>query len=82
MTQQLAGLKVAILTENGFEQDELTKPKQALEAAGEKLENAGAKWVDKEVVRDGKLVTSRKPQDIPAFNSEMIKMFAEYQNEK
>ena len=31
------------------------------------LKNAGANWVDKEVVRDGKLVTSRKPDDIPAF---------------
>lgn len=41
------------------------------------LTNAGANWVDKEVVRDGKLVTSRKPDDIPAFNREMINMFAE-----
>ncbi len=40
------------------------------------LVNAGAKWVDKEVVRDGKLVTSRKPDDIPAFNKEMISLFA------
>jgi protease I len=41
------------------------------------LINAGANWVDKEVVRDGKLVTSRKPDDIPAFNSTMIKLFEE-----
>ncbi len=41
------------------------------------LKNAGANWVDKEVVRDGRLVTSRKPDDIPAFNREMIQMFAE-----
>ena len=41
------------------------------------LKNAGANWVDKEVVRDGKLVTSRKPDDIPAFNREMIQLFAE-----
>lgn len=41
------------------------------------LKNAGANWVDKEVVRDGKLVTSRKPDDIPAFNREMIQMFSE-----
>lgn len=41
------------------------------------LKNAGAKWVDKEVVRDGGLVTSRKPDDIPAFNREMIRLFAE-----
>ena len=36
------------------------------------LKNAGAEWVDEEVVRDGNLVTSRKPDDIPAFNREMI----------
>lgn len=41
------------------------------------LSNAGANWVDKEVVRDGKLVTSRKPDDIPAFNREMIQLFSE-----
>ncbi len=39
------------------------------------LINAGAKWVDKEVVQDGNLVTSRKPEDIPAFNIAMIKLF-------
>jgi len=39
------------------------------------LENAGAKWVDREVVVDGNLVSSRKPDDIPAFNREMIKLF-------
>jgi protease I len=32
------------------------------------LRNAGAQWIDQEVVVDGKLVTSRKPDDIPAFN--------------
>lgn len=41
------------------------------------LRNAGAEWVDEEVVRDGNLVTSRKPDDIPAFNREMISMIAE-----
>ena len=40
------------------------------------LRNAGAEWVDQEVVVDGGLVTSRKPDDIPAFNREMIKLFA------
>jgi protease I len=39
------------------------------------LQNAGAKWVDEEVVVDGNLVSSRKPDDIPAFNREMIKLF-------
>lgn len=41
------------------------------------LKNAGACWVDQEVVRDGHLVTSRKPEDIPAFNSAMIDLFAQ-----
>ncbi|HXU99824.1 MAG TPA: type 1 glutamine amidotransferase domain-containing protein [Caulobacteraceae bacterium] len=41
------------------------------------LRNAGAKWVDEEVVVDGGLVTSRKPDDLPAFCSSMIEAFAE-----
>lgn len=41
------------------------------------LRNAGAEWVDEEVVTDKGLVTSRKPQDIPAFNRKMIEEFAE-----
>ena len=40
------------------------------------LQNAGAQWVDEEVVVDGNLVSSRKPDDIPAFNREMIQMFS------
>jgi protease I len=40
------------------------------------LKNAGADWVDQQVVADGNLVTSRKPDDIPAFNREMVKLFA------
>ena len=40
------------------------------------LRNAGANWVDREVVRDGNWVSSRKPQDIPAFNREMLQLFA------
>jgi len=39
------------------------------------LENAGAKWVDREVVVDGRLVTSRKPDDLPAFCERMIESF-------
>jgi len=41
------------------------------------LRNAGAEWCDEEVVVDGNLVTSRKPDDIPAFNRHMIRMFAD-----
>jgi quinol monooxygenase YgiN len=40
------------------------------------LANAGAEWVNEEVCVDGNLVTSRKPDDIPAFNREMQKLFA------
>jgi protease I len=40
------------------------------------LQNAGANWIDREVVCDGKLVTSRRPDDIPAFDREMIRVFA------
>jgi protease I len=39
------------------------------------LRNAGAEWVDKEVVTDQNVVSSRKPDDIPAFNREMIELF-------
>ena len=41
------------------------------------LKNAGANWVDQEVVVDNGLVTSRKPDDIPAFNHKMIEEIAE-----
>jgi protease I len=41
------------------------------------LFNAGARWVDQEVVTDNGLVTSRKPDDLPAFNRKMIEEFAE-----
>lgn len=37
--------------------------------------NAGGKWVDQDVVSEQGLITSRKPADIPAFNSAMIKAF-------
>jgi deglycase len=40
------------------------------------LKNAGAEWVDEEVVVDNGLVTSRKPDDIPAFNRKIIEEFA------
>ena len=41
------------------------------------LRNAGASWVDEEVVVDGQLVTSRKPSDIPAFSREMVTLFSQ-----
>jgi protease I len=41
------------------------------------LVNAGAEWVDREVVTDEGLVTSRRPDDVPAFSSKMLEEFAE-----
>jgi protease I len=40
------------------------------------LSNAGAKWVDQQVVTDVDRVTSRKPDDLPAFNKKMIEAFS------
>jgi protease I len=46
------------------------------------LTNAGANWVDEEVVVDHGLVTSRKPDDIPAFNAKLIEEIGEGRHEK
>ena len=40
------------------------------------IRNAGGHWVDREVMIDRNLITSRRPEDIPAFNLEMIRVFA------
>jgi protease I len=40
------------------------------------LRNAGADWVDEEVVVDGNLVTSRKPDDLDAFDAAIVEQFA------
>ncbi len=42
------------------------------------LQNAGGQWVDQEVVEDQGLITSRNPNDIPAFNQALIKAIAAY----
>ncbi len=46
------------------------------------LRNAGANWVDQEVVTDNGLVTSRNPGDIPAFNRKMIEEIAEGRHDR
>jgi protease I len=45
------------------------------------IRNAGGNWVDQEVVVDDGIVTSRKPDDIPAFNKKMIEEFSEGRHE-
>jgi protease I len=45
------------------------------------MRNAGARWVDEEVVVDNGLVSSRKPDDIPAFNNKMIEEISEGRHE-
>jgi protease I len=44
------------------------------------IQNAGGRWVDQETVVDDNLVTSRNPNDIPAFNREVAKLFATAQS--
>jgi protease I len=46
------------------------------------VKNAGGEWVDDEVVVDNGLVTSRKPDDIPAFNRKMIEEISEGRHAK
>ena len=83
----LQNKKVAILVEDGFEQEELTRPRQALEEAGaetyivspakDKVKGWDhVEWVDEEVAVDKNLITSRNPDDIPAFNRTMIEKIA------
>ncbi len=41
------------------------------------LINAGARWIDREVVVDGNIITSRKPDDLPAFSDAILRMLEE-----
>jgi putative intracellular protease/amidase len=116
MSNQLKGKKVAILVTEGFEQVELTDPKEGMEDAGADgcnltdegqnprleshrlgtgnqsrsswpslqtdIRNAGGTWVDEEVVTDNGLVTSRKPDYLPAFNKKIIEEIAEGRHSK
>ncbi len=74
----IKGVRVAILIDDGLEEVEMTRPRQALDKAGAEtkiVSPAGAQvraWVNEPVVVDGNLVTSRKPDDIPEFDRAMI----------
>jgi protease I len=46
------------------------------------LINAGARWVDREVVEDGNLITSRKPDDLPAFSDAILRRLGERAEER
>jgi protease I len=87
---ELNGLRVAFLTANeGVEQVELTTPWQAVTDAGgtpellpsvqTDIRNAGGTWTDTEVQvchsAPNVLVSSRKPDDLPAFCAELISVF-------
>jgi protease I len=50
------------------------KKMTSTQAIKDDLENAGAHWVNEEVVVDGRLVTSRRPDDLPAFMRETVKL--------
>lgn len=78
---------VAIIVGPEFEDSEFRVPYDRLTQAQQTmtswasvrkdLENAGAKWVDKEVVRDGIFITSRKPDDLDAFSNALLSALAE-----
>lgn len=46
------------------------------------IRNAGANWVDQEIVRDRNWVSSRSPKDLGAFNPAMVTLFGEYKTQK
>lgn len=46
------------------------------------ITNGGGQWVDQEVVVDGNLVSSRKPDDLPAFNREIVALFGKVNSRK
>src|SRR5690606_27764916 len=54
----------------------------SIEAIRQDLINAGADWQDEEVVEDRGLVTSRKPDDLPAFNNRIVEVFARRESEE
>ncbi len=84
MKQSLKGRRIAILAADGFEKVELTVPSAGLldgrvltswPGIRDDLVNAGATWLDQDVVADGRLVTSRGPQDLATFVPAIIDLF-------
>ena len=76
---KLKGKRIAIMATDGVvENRRLT----SYPSIRKDLENAGAKWIDKEVVVDSGLVTSRNPDDLPAFNNKMVEEILEGRHEK
>lgn len=55
----------------------MTRARLAQSSQGRPIRNAGGKWVDEEVHVDDGFVTSRKPDDLPAFNRKLVEEFAE-----
>ena len=87
MTGKLDHCRIAILAVDGFEEAELVEPQRALAAEGAQVDVISqkggeiqgfrhGKWVDQEVVHDGNLITSRKPDDLPAFNGALVQCLA------
>jgi putative intracellular protease/amidase len=70
MPQQLTGKRVAIVVTDGFEQDELEKPRQALEEAGAKTEVISPKSGKVNLCRDKKEIGSGEPRE-PGWRSEL-----------
>ncbi|CAN5550667.1 hypothetical protein BH20ACT19_BH20ACT19_10430 [soil metagenome] len=75
MADELKGQKIAILAADGVEQVELEEPRDAVQGAGAR--NAGGNVVDEEVVTDEGLVSSRSPDDLPAFCAKLVEELAE-----
>jgi putative intracellular protease/amidase len=76
----LDGAKIAILVEDSYQELELWYPllrATCFFSIKDDLVNAGAQYVDAEVVRDGNLVTSRQPSDLPAFCRTIIAALVE-----
>ena len=79
-SHEVAGKPIAVICHGGWLliSAGLVKGKRmtSFETLEDDLRNAGADWVDQEVVVDGKLISSRKPDDIPAFNQKLLDALA------